>query len=127
MEFQDSNFKGQCHCGTLSFHFQATKIELIDCNCSICKMKGFIHLIVPKEDFTLLSGEDDIQTYQFNTGIAVHKFCKICGIHPFYTPRSHPDSVDINANCIIDFTLEDYDRVVFDGKNWEDSIEMLIK
>ncbi len=118
-------FKGQCHCGALSFQFKASKIELIECNCSICKLKGFIHLIVPKDDFTLLTGAESIQNYQFNTKIAVHKFCKVCGIHPFYTPRSHPDCVDINANCINDFLIQNYEITAFDGENWEDNIQRL--
>ncbi len=126
MKFQDSTFKGQCHCGALSFQFQPEKIELIECNCSICTMKGFIHLIVAKERFHLLSGTEQLQTYTFHTGVAIHKFCKICGIHPFYTPRSHPDCIDVNANCIDGFSVQDYEIRTFDGQNWEAKIETLL-
>jgi hypothetical protein len=73
------------------------------CNCSICTKKGIWHLIVRHEQFELLAGKDDLATYTFNTGVAKHHFCKTCGIHPFYIPRSDPDKIDVNARCLDDF------------------------
>jgi hypothetical protein len=67
------------------------------CNCSICTKKGIWHLIVPPERFDLLQGASDLATYQFNTKVAKHHFCKVCGVHPFYVPRSDPDKIDVNA------------------------------
>lgn len=93
-------------------------MEVEDCNCSICAKAGFLHLIVPKSRFRLLQGEDQISTYTFNTGVAKHTFCKVCGIKPFYTPRSNPDGVDVNVRCL-DGTLPDLRIVLFDGRNWE--------
>ena len=63
--------------------------ELLDCNCSMCSKTGFLHLIVPHEDFTLVSGADALTSYRFGTGAANHIFCKYCGIKSFYQPRSH--------------------------------------
>jgi hypothetical protein len=92
--------------------------QLERCNCSICTRSGFLHLIVPRSRFRLLSGEDTITTYRFNTGVARHTFCSVCGIKPFYTPRSNPDGIDVNANCLdtqpASVTIRD-----FDGQNWE--------
>jgi len=66
----------------------------------------------------LLAGGDVLATYTFNTGVAKHTFCSICGIKPFYTPRSNPDGVDVNLNCLE--PLPAAIRVVdFDGRNWE--------
>jgi hypothetical protein len=99
---------------------RVTKYEAVDCNCSICKMKGFLHLIVPEADFTLLSGAEDISEYRFNTGTARHMFCKVCGIHAFYRPRSHPDSWDVNVHALgekLAFTV-----IPFDGQNWEANV-----
>ncbi len=87
-------------------------------------MKGFEHLIIPAENFTLLCGAQHITRYTFNTHVAVHKFCKVCGIHAFYTPRSHPDSVDVNARCV-EGLREKLDLVYFDGQNWEKNIDHL--
>ena len=96
-----------------------------DCNCSICRKKGFLHLIVPPENFTLLKGQNTLSCYTFNTKVAQHTFCSICGIHPFYRPRSHPDMIDINIRCLDEdlsdrFTIRD-----FDGQNWEDNVEQI--
>ena len=69
----------------------------------MCTKKGIWHLIVPPEQFELLRGKDDLTTYTFNTDVAKHTFCKHCGIHPFYVPRSDPDKIDVNARCLDDF------------------------
>ena len=125
MELKRSVFLGGCHCGAVRFEVTLTNPVPIDCNCSICIPKGFLHLIVEPEDFTLLQGSDDLQTYRFGTHTAVHRFCKICGIHPFYTPRSHPSKVDVNANCLDDADVGAWPRRFFDGQNWEEAITSL--
>ena len=98
---------------------------MLDCNCSICRKKGFLHLIVDPERFRLLQGEEALKEYRFNTGEAVHKFCKHCGIHSFYTPRSHPDKVDVNARCIEGLDLSQLTVEPFDGANWEENVETI--
>ncbi len=112
-------YQGSCHCGAIRFEVQAPEhLEVEDCNCSICCMTGFLHLIVPKAHFRLLQGEDAIATYRFNTGVAQHKFCKICGIKAYYVPRSNPDGIDVNVRCLS--TQPKSMKVVpFDGRNWE--------
>ena len=111
--------QGGCHCGAVRFSVDAgEKLEVEHCNCSICTKSGFLHLIVPKSKFELLSGEQDLTTYTFNTGVAKHTFCKHCGVKPFYIPRSNPDGVDVNVNCL-DQVPKDMTVVEFDGQNWE--------
>jgi hypothetical protein len=110
---------GGCHCGQVRFEVTADITEVTDCNCSICGKKGFLHLIVEPSQFRLVRGEDALTSYRFNTGVAQHTFCAHCGIHPFYTPRSHPDKVDVNARCIEGLDLSDVRIVPFDGRNWE--------
>ena len=88
---------GGCHCGRVRFEAIIDDIpQLHACNCSICSMTGYIHLIVPKEKFVLLSDRENISTYKFNTRVAKHTFCKTCGSKSFYTPRSNPDGISIN-------------------------------
>ena len=111
--------EGGCHCGRVRFRVTADLTRVTDCNCSICSKKGFLHLIVPPEQFELLSGRDDLTTYQFNTGTAKHTFCKHCGIHPFYVPRSDPDKIDVNVRCLDDIDLGAISTKLFDGKQWE--------
>jgi hypothetical protein len=92
-------YSGSCHCRAITFQVEApAMLEADCCNCSICSKAGFLHLIVPKSKFSLLSGEDAISTYYFNSGVAQHAFCKHCGIKPCCIPRSNPDGVDVNVN-----------------------------
>jgi hypothetical protein len=113
-------YRGGCHCGAVRFEVEAPEdVEVEDCNCSICRMTGFLHLIVPASGFRLLAGEDRLTTYRFNTGIAQHRFCRDCGIKSFYVPRSNPDGVDVNLRCLS--TQPRTVRVVsFDGNDWEE-------
>ncbi|MBU7584504.1 MAG: GFA family protein [Nostoc sp. TH1S01] len=119
-------YEGGCHCGVVRFRVVVNNHKVDDCNCSICRKKGFLHLIVPREQFTLLQGENELTTYKFNTGVAQHKFCKICGIHSFYIPRSHPDCIDVNVSCLDGDVIPDFEIVPFDGMNWEANIHNLI-
>ena len=114
--------EGGCHCGAVRFRIEVDELKAIDCNCSICTKKGFLHLIVPPERFTLLKGQDALTTYQFNTGVAKHLFCKTCGIHPFYRPRSHPDCYDVNLRCLDGDVLAEFAIEPFDGKHWEENV-----
>jgi hypothetical protein len=98
--------RGGCHCGRVRFEVDApARIEALDCNCSICRMTGFLHLIVPAARFRLLADEDALVDYRFNTGTARHRFCRHCGIKSFYVPRSHPDGIDVNVRCLDDGTI----------------------
>jgi len=111
--------RGGCHCGAVRFEVEAPeRITALDCNCTLCSMTGFLHLIVPKSKFRLLSGEDHLTTYRFNTGVAQHKFCRTCGIKSFYVPRSNPDGIDVNVRCL-DEPPREMKIEPFDGRDWE--------
>jgi hypothetical protein len=110
---------GSCHCGRVRFRVTADLSHVTECNCSICSKKGFLHLIVSPERFELLSGKETLTTYRFNTGVARHTFCSICGMHPFYVPRSDPDKIDVNVRCLDGVDLSKIKPNSFDGKNWE--------
>jgi hypothetical protein len=117
---------GGCHCGRVRFRVTADLSSVTECNCSMCAKKGFLHVIVPRERFQLVSGEHELTTYQFNTKVAKHTFCKHCGVHPFYVPRSDPDKIDVNARCLdeVDLTLISVKR--FDGRNWEAAMQQRV-
>lgn len=111
---------GGCHCGRVRFEVDAPAALVVqDCNCSLCRMSGFWHLIVPASRFRLLSGADALVEYTFNTGVAKHRFCGHCGVKSFYIPRSNPDGVDVNARCLDDGTVRSLVIEPFDGSNWE--------
>jgi hypothetical protein len=112
--------KGGCHCGAVTFEVLApAEVEIDDCNCSICSKTGFLHLIVPKDRFRLITGEDKLTTYEFNTKTAKHLFCSVCGVKSFYVPRSHPDGYSVNFRCIEKHGFTKVTVINFDGRNWE--------
>lgn len=118
--------KGGCHCGRVRFELDAAAdIEATECNCSVCSMCGYLHLFVSKNRFRLLSGDDDLSTYTFGSGIAQHYFCSYCGIKSFYVPRSHPDGYSVNVNCLDKGTIASLSTSAFDGRNWEQNISRL--
>ena len=117
---------GGCHCGRVRFEVSApARIDVADCNCSICSKFGYLHLIVKSEQFRLISGGGDLTTYTFNSGVAKHYFCAHCGVKSFYIPRSHPDGVSVNARCIDSGTVESMTVTPFDGRNWESARSQL--
>lgn len=117
---------GSCHCGAVRYEVDApADLEVIECNCSICSRSDYLHLIVPRSRFRLLSGEDNLATYTFDTHEAKHLFCKTCGIKSFYIPRSHPDGISVNVRCIEEVTIKSMTVEQFDGKNWEANIDKL--
>ncbi len=114
---------GGCHCGRVRFEVMApAQLELSECNCSICAKSGYLHLIVPGSRFRLLSGAEQLTSYQFNTGTAKHLFCAICGVKSFYVPRSNPDGYSVNARCLDAGTVTGMRVSAFDGQNWEQQI-----
>jgi len=110
---------GGCHCGAVRFEaaVDGPPVPALDCNCSVCRMTGFLHIVVPHEKFELVTGRDALTSYRFGTGTADHLFCARCGVKSFYQPRSHPEAWSVNANCLdqpVELVIEH-----FDGANWE--------
>ena len=117
---------GGCHCGRVRFEVNAdADIAADECNCSICRMSGYLHLLVAKTEFKLLQGEDVLQNYRFGSRVAQHYFCRDCGIKSFYIPRSHPDGVSVNVNCLDPDCVESLTVTPFDGENWEKNVHKL--
>lgn len=112
--------RGGCHCGAVRFTFLApARILAQRCNCSVCSMTGFLHLIVPAANFVLLGDPAALSSYRFNTGTARHLFCRTCGIKSYYVPRSNPDGFSINLRCVDTSSFEAIEYEDFDGRNWE--------
>jgi hypothetical protein len=115
-----STHEGGCHCGAVRFEVDLPdKVEAQSCNCSMCRMTGYIHVIVPESRFRITAGKDSLTDYTFNTETAHHLFCPTCGIKSFYRPRSNPDGWSVNARCLDEPEALDLDIEAFDGRNWE--------
>lgn len=121
-----TTFDGGCHCGAVRFRVTTDEpLRAVVCNCSMCAKKGFVHLIVARDRFELLTPWEALSEYRFHTGTARHLFCQTCGIHSFYVPRSHPDGFDVNVRCLDGDALERFTLTSFDGRHWEDQIHTL--
>ena len=109
----------------MRFEVDADLARVVECNCSICTRKAYLHLIVPRDRFRLLAGDDALATYRFGTMTAQHHFCRHCGVASFYVPRSHPDRIDVNVRCLDDVDVGALRIEPFDGRRWEASIDTL--
>ncbi len=94
--------KGSCHCGGVEF---AVTLEnglenLRRCNCSLCRRKGAIMAFAPLDGLTVTKGEDLLSVYRWNSGVAKHYFCKVCGIYTHHQRRSNPNEFGFNVACI---------------------------
>jgi hypothetical protein len=126
MQAQLVRHTGSCHCGRVRFAVQAPAVLRVkECNCSICSVCAYQHLIVSRACFELLCGEQVLSTYTFNTGTAKHLFCSFCGVKPFYVPRSHPDGYSANARCLDPSTVRQIKLEPFDGRHWEQNVDGL--
>ena len=111
---------GGCHCGRVRFEVTApAKIDVLDCDCSVCRKVGYLHLIVEDAQFKLLQGEESLALYTFNTHAAKHYFCSVCGVKSFYKPRSHPEGISVNVRCIDEGTIESMSIKPFNGRDWD--------
>ena len=121
-----ATYRGSCHCRQVVFEIKApAHLTVYDCNCSICRLTGFLHLIVDDKNFKLIKGANVLTTYSFNTGTASHQFCPKCGIKSFYVPRSHPKGFSVNARCLDTVDIKKLEIKSFDGANWESSVTRL--
>ena len=73
--------RGGCHCGAVRFEAEVPgpPVPALDCNCSICRMTGYLHVMVPHPQFQLITGREALTSYRFGTGAAEHLFCRHAG------------------------------------------------
>ncbi|CAB9505059.1 Centromere protein V [Seminavis robusta] len=123
----------RCHCGAVSgrFKYKPGKVIAWDCNCSDCNMRKNTHVVVPEHNFWLTMDcplEEATILYLWGTKTAIRRFCKTCGVLPWYRPRSNPDGVAITMHCV-DWTdggtreAPELEIKTFDGVNWEETIK----
>ena len=109
-------YQGSCHCKSVKFEVESELEKIVQCNCSICIRKNAKMIMIPKENFQLTKGEKDISLYQFNTDIAKHYFCKVCGIYTHHNRRSDPNGMGVNLGCLDDIDAMEFEPIIFDGK-----------
>jgi hypothetical protein len=105
----------------VTFELHGEIENVIDCNCSLCRRRGALWHAATEASLRVLSGEDDLTLYQFNTMTAKHYFCRHCGIHPFIRPRLDPSRWAVNVRCIDGLDLSSLKVIQFDGEHWEEA------
>nr|WP_131673926.1 GFA family protein [Paracoccus marinus] len=108
-----------CHCGAVRM-----RVRLSDglrtarrCDCSFCRMRGAVAVSAPLDGIEILSGQDALGEYRFNTGTAVHHFCKVCGIYTHHQRRSNPSQYGVNVACLDGVSPFDFAEVpVMNGR-----------
>lgn len=100
MQDEMKTHRGTCHCQRVQFEIQSTLDPSNRCNCSFCRRRGAVMTRVPADRFRLLRGEEFLSLYQFNSGVAKHYFCKVCGIYTFHRPRVAPELYGVNVGCL---------------------------
>lgn len=112
-------YKGSCHCKRVAFEVEGELTGTVDCNCSICSRKGALLWFVPREQLKLLTPEDAASTYTFNKHVIKHRFCPVCGIHPYgegVDPQGK-QMVAINVRCLDGVDIASLPVLHFDGRS----------
>ena len=98
-----THYAGSCHCGAIRFEIDTEITDLYSCDCSLCRKRNAVMISVHESQFKLIAREDKLTLYQWNTRVARHYFCSVCGIYPFHKKRSMPEHYGINVSCLDDF------------------------
>ena len=111
-----TDYRGSCHCGAVRFEIRAEVAELVTCNCSLCRKRNAVMAMVHESRFTLLQGQDELVLYRWNSKVAKHYFCSVCGIYCFHRRRSAPDNFAVNFFCLEGLAEAQIPRVAVDGQ-----------
>ena len=109
-------YHGSCHCQSVKFEIESNLEKIAQCNCSICIRRNAKMIMVPKENFSLIKGGEDLTLYQFNSNVAKHYFCKKCGVYTHHNRKSDPNGMGVNLGCIDELDATDYEAIAFDGR-----------
>ncbi|RYD92734.1 MAG: GFA family protein [Sphingomonadales bacterium] len=114
-------FEASCHCGKVACSIDAdVPTQAYECNCSHCRRKGFLLAFFPREQFTLLRGEEVLKSYFFFKHAIEHRFCSECGTQPFALGKMPDGSAmaGINMRCVESVDIASLDRQTVDGAKY---------
>ena len=118
VEENPMNYRGSCHCGRVAFEVEGDIKGAVACNCSICQRKGSLLWFVPRDALKLLTPEDAASTYTFNKHVIKHRFCPVCGMHPYgegVDPKGSAIAA-INIRCLENVDLAAIPVQHYDGR-----------
>ncbi|MGE5864076.1 MAG: GFA family protein [Rhizobacter sp.] len=110
--------QGSCHCGRIRFDVDGDIDSALACNCSMCQRRGSLLWFVPREALRLQTPDEDAATYTFNEHAIRHRFCPVCGIHPFGegTDPNGRAMAAINIRCVEGIDLAAVPVTHYDGR-----------
>jgi hypothetical protein len=113
------NYKGSCHCGRIKFEVEGSLEGAVTCNCSMCQRKGAVMWFVPRDKLRVLTPEQDASTYLFNKHAIKHRYCSVCGIHPYGegTDPKGMRTAAVNIRCLEGIELESIPTKQYDGRS----------
>ena len=111
-------YHGSCHCGRIAFEVDGTVDRAMACNCSLCQRKGSLLWFVPRKNLRLTTPEENAATYTFHKHVIQHRFCPVCGIHPYAEAKGQDGKpmAAINIRCLEDIDLDSVPVGHFDGR-----------
>ena len=111
-------YSGSCHCGAVAFEVEGEIKGAMACNCSMCQRKGSLLWFVPREKLRLLTPENAASTYMFNKHVIKHRFCAVCGIHPYGEGRDPKGNATaaVNIRCLEGIDLAAIPTKQYDGR-----------
>ena len=115
---QTKTYCGGCHCGKERYEADLALEGAMQCNCSICSKRGLLLAFAGADQFRLLSGEDALSDYRFNTHKIGHVFCQTCGVESFARGERPGDGaamVALNLRCFDGLDLDALPVRKFDG------------
>lgn len=113
-------YKGSCHCEKIAFEVEGDLEQVMECNCSHCRRKGYLLWFVPRDKLHLATPESDLATYTFNKHVIKHRFCPTCGCAPFGegADPSGRATAAINVRCLEAVEPADLKIVPVDGRSF---------
>lgn len=111
--------RGSCHCGRVAFEVEGTPDSALSCDCSICQRRGSLLWFVPRASLRLVTPDENASTYTFHRHAIRHRFCPVCGIHPYGegTDPKGAAMAAVNLRCLEGIDLASIPVTPFDGRS----------
>lgn len=95
-----SRVSGSCHCGAVRFEVEEPE-QVIDCNCSHCRLYGALVAYYPQRDVRF-AAEPDTFIYQWGDRDLEFHHCRTCGCatHTTIAGVADAEKIAVNARLI---------------------------
>lgn len=92
-----SEWKGQCHCGAVQITVPGAPIQILQCNCSLCRKTGWIGGFWHPDAIQIEVKPEALKDYVQGDRTITVWHCAKCGSTTHWTPLSAPpDRMGVN-------------------------------